>query len=52
MNTARDEPRDMGDISEEQRADLVSDLFERCEVNDARVGRGTADDQLWLMLPG
>ena len=52
MNPARDEPRDMSDVREEERADLISDLFKRCEINDARISRGPTDDQLWLVLSG
>ena len=42
----RDQTRDVRDVGEEQRADLVGDLAERREVDDARVRGGAALDQL------
>ena len=46
MHAARDEPRDVRRVEEEQRADLVGDLAERLGVDDPRVGRCAGDDHL------
>ena len=46
VRAAGDEPGDVRGVDHQQRADVVGDRAERGEVDDARVRRGTGDDQL------
>jgi hypothetical protein len=50
MDSRRDEPRDVRDVGHEHRTDLVRDLAERAEVDDARVRGGARHDELRLRL--
>ena len=45
VQPGRDEARDMGDVGQQQGADLVGDPAESGEVDDARIGAVAADDQ-------
>src|SRR5258705_220451 len=50
MRPTGDEPGDMGDVREEQRAHFVRDLFELGEVDGARIGAVAAEDHLRLQF--
>ncbi len=52
MRAAGDEPREMRHVDHQIGADLVADLAEAAEVDDARIGRAAGDDQLRLVLLG
>ena len=44
VNAAGDQPREMGHVDEQPRANLVGDPAERGEIDDARIGRAAGDD--------
>ena len=48
MHAGGDEPGDVRDVGEQVRADRVGDRTKTREVDDARVRRVAADDQLRL----
>src|SRR2546426_11092579 len=50
IDAARDEPREMRHVSDEDRADFVRDRPEHGEVHDARVRAAATDQDLWLLL--
>ena len=52
MHAARDEAGEMRHVDHEIGADLVGDLAEAREIDDARIGRAAGDDQLRPMLFG
>ena len=52
MRAARDEPGEVGHVNQEKRADLVRDLPEPLEIDDARIGRTARDDQARLVFAG
>ena len=45
-----DQPGEVSHVAEQERAHLVGDLAELVDLDDARVGRAAADDQLGLVL--
>ena len=52
MHATGDQPGDVGSVEHEQGPNLVSDLSQRCRLDDARVGRGPGHDQFGSGLPG
>ncbi len=50
IEAGRDEARDVRDVGEEQRADVVGDRAKSRPVDDARVRRETRDDELRTVL--
>ena len=52
MHAARDEPGEVGHVNQEKRANLVRDLAEPLEIDDARISRTARDDQARLVLAG
>ena len=50
MDTSGDEAGKVAHIGKQIGPDLVRDFAEALEVPFARIGRGAADDQLWLVL--
>ena len=49
MHAAGDEASEMRHVDEEICADFIGDFAERLEVDNARIGRTTRDDDFWLM---
>ena len=47
MLAGGDEPGDVRHVDHEQRVDVVRDLAEALEVDDARIGARAGDDHLW-----
>jgi hypothetical protein len=52
VRAARDQPRDVGDVGDQDRARLLGDLGEGGEVDGARDGRTAAEDELGAFLEG
>ena len=52
VHTGGDQAREMGHVDHEVGAHRVGDLAEAREVEDPRIGRAAADDQLRLVLLG
>ncbi len=52
MGAAGDEAGEVGDVEQQQRADLVGDRLERLGIEPARVGRRAGDDHLRPVLEG
>jgi hypothetical protein len=52
MGTASDEAGEVRHVHHEDRADLVGDLAEALEIEDARIGRAPGDDHLRAALTG
>ena len=52
MSAAGDEPGEVGDVEQQQGADLVGDRPERFRLETPRVTRRAADDHLRAMLEG
>ena len=50
MRAARDKAGEMRHVNQKKRANLVRDLPEPLEIDDARIGRAARDDQARLML--
>jgi hypothetical protein len=50
MHAAGDQPGEMRHVDEQIGADLVGDLAEAREVDDARIGGAAGDDDLRLVL--
>ena len=52
MDAAGDEAGEVGHVDDEQRAGLVGDVAHAGEVEDARIGAASADDDLGLFAQG
>ena len=50
MEPGRDKAGKVGHVHHEFRTDLARYFGERLELDDSRVGAGSGDDQLWLLL--
>ncbi len=51
MRTGDDQARDMRDVGEQERADLLGDLAENLEIELARIGGGPGHDHLRPLAP-
>ena len=52
MDAGGDQARDVRHVGHHQRADLVGHGADAREVDDARVGAGADDDELWFVRAG
>ena len=52
MRAAGNQAGEMRHVDQQERADLVGDLAETPEVDDARIGRAAGDDHLGAVLAG
>ena len=50
VKTRGHQPGDVGDVGHEQRTGLIGDGAQTGEIDDPRIGRGAADDELGLVL--